>query len=302
MRGSSSPRTGIFTILPLSAVMMSCWLIMSPRFCLIASLTLSLCRCRSRSARRCRSQLSVLSEKSGISITFQACFYILVRGGVHNIRAMTNTTNKLSLLITGAAGRIGTAYREHLAAAGDPYALRLLDVRPIANAGGCEAIVGDLADPEVARQACAGMNTVLHLAANPHTQAEFYRELLDPNFKATYNVFRAAKDQGCSRVIFASSVNSVGGYPRTRQVRADDAPCPGNVYGVSKAFGESLVAYFGSVEKLSSIAVRIGGVGRAEDIKPGHAGFHSIFVSFRDLCHLFDRCIETPGIDFAVVH
>lgn len=213
------------------------------------------------------------------------------------------TTERTRLLITGAAGRIGTSYREHLAAAGSPYALRLADRRPIEAADGAEVQTLDLADPESTRRACQGADVVLHLAADPRTRAEFYADLLDANFKVTYNVFRAAADCGCRRVIFASSVNAVGAYHPGRQIRPEDAPRPANVYGVCKAFGESLGAYFATVEKLSTICVRIGGVGHADNLKPGPpAHWYSFFVSHRDLNHLFDRCIEADGIDFAIVH
>ncbi len=161
----------------------------------------------------------------------------------------------------------------------------------------------DLSDPEAARRACEGVGTVVHLAANPHTTAEFYKDLLDANFKATYNIFRAAGDAGCERLIFASSVNAVGAYPHEKQVRVGDSPCPGNVYGVSKAFGESLGAYFAQVEKLSNICIRIGAVGDLDTLPKDTTDFvRSIFISYRDLCHLLDRCIETPDIDYAVVH
>lgn len=164
-------------------------------------------------------------------------------------------------------------------------------------------MTADLADPEAVKRVCDGIDTVIHLAADPRTTAEFYTDLLDPNFKATYNIYRAAKDAGCARVIFASSVNAVGAYPYERQVRIADAPCPGNVYGASKAFGESLGAYFGHVEGLSNISIRIGAVGRLQDI-PTNASDHlrAIYVTYRDLCHLLDRCIETPDIVHAVVH
>jgi NAD+ dependent glucose-6-phosphate dehydrogenase len=203
------------------------------------------------------------------------------------------------LLLTGAAGNIGTYYRKH---AGDRYAQRLQDIRPIDDPGDHETVTSDLSDPDAAHRACEGIETVLHLAANPHTTAEFYRDLLDPNFKATYNIFRAAKDQGCKRVIFASSINAVAGYPKGRQIRPEDAPCPLNVYGASKAFGESLGAYFASCEGLSVIAVRIGWVLSAEAARDKNDEGRSIFVSYEDLSQLFDRCIETPDISFAVVH
>ncbi len=166
-------------------------------------------------------------------------------------------SDKRKVLLTGAAGRIGTVYRKH---AGERYVFRLVDIRPISDPGGHEAMTLDIAEPEAARRACAGIHTVIHLAANPHTGAEFYKDLVDPNFKATYNMYREAKDSGCERLIFASSVNAVGAYPHERQVRERDAPCPGNVYGASKAFGESLGAYFAHGEKLPNISIRIGAV------------------------------------------
>jgi NAD+ dependent glucose-6-phosphate dehydrogenase len=205
-----------------------------------------------------------------------------------------------SVLLTGAAGRIGTAYRKHATAR---YAFRLADINPISEPDGHEVLTIDLSDFDSARSACEGVHTVVHLAANPHTTAEFYRDLLDANFKATYNIFRAAKDAGCERVVFASSVNSVEGYPNERQVRPGDAPCPGNVYGASKAFGESLGAYFGSVEGLSNICIRIGAVGELHNLRPDAPDHvRAIFITMRDLCTLLDRCIETRDISHAVVH
>ena len=191
------------------------------------------------------------------------------------------------------------AYRQHAA---DRYDFRLVDTKPISDPGGFESLILNLADPDSALRACAGMDTVLHLAADPRTSAEFYKDLLEPNIKGVYNIFRAAKDQGCSRVIFASSVNSVRGYPLERQVRSDDPPCPANIYGASKAFGEALGAYFAACEELSVISVRIGWFGKPGIWDQPDFWAKAVFVSESDLCQLFDRCIETPGIRHAIVH
>ena len=215
---------------------------------------------------------------------------------MHNESVMAN---KRKVLITGAAGYIGTFYRQHV---GDRYDLRLVDHKPIQDSGRFESLVLDLADPDSARNACNGIETVLHLAAEPRTSAEFYNDLLEPNFNGVYNIFRAAKDQGCQRVIFASSINAVRGYPTDRQIRPEDAPCPANIYGASKAFGESLGAYFAACEGLSVISVRIGWVGKPGVWDQPEHWARAIFVSESDLCQLFDRCIETPGIRHAVVH
>lgn len=217
---------------------------------------------------------------------------------------MTTTdtaAGKRRVLLTGAAGRIGTAFRQQ---EGGRYALRLADrsVNDLTDAGGHEAIAFDIADPNACQRACAGIDTVVHLAADPSPRADFYGSLLDNNFKGTYNIFQAARDQGCRRVIFASSINAVLGYPEDVQVHPDDPVRPPNVYGVSKCFGEALAPCFAERGGPSAICIRIGSYnagGRREGLKPRDL---SRFVSPRDLNHLLVRAIETPDLQFAIVH
>src|SRR5947209_3594313 len=163
------------------------------------------------------------------------------------------------VLVTGAAGRIGSDFRRLY---GDRYRLRLLDRRHIPVPAGHETLDGDLADLEMARRACAGMNTVLHLAADPNPSADFYQTLLSANIQATYNVFAAAKEARCRRVVFASSIHAVNAYPLDVQIHPDDPVRPGDMYGVTKVFGEATGAYFAYREGLSAIAVRIGAYGK----------------------------------------
>lgn len=225
------------------------------------------------------------------------------------------------LVITGAAGRIGTFYRNWLhqrASAGDApgqgaggWRFRLVDIRPPAGARQDDEVVagddeGNLADLEVARRAVAGAHSVLHLAADPSPRADFYETLLDRNLKATYNVLLAAEEAGAKRVVFASSINAVNGYPEAYQSRAADVAWPGNVYGASKAWGEAVCGAFVArgKGKLSAIAVRIGGVTKREDINPDIRPDHaSIVVTYEDLSRLFDCCLEgAPEVTFAVVN
>ncbi len=67
----------------------------------------------------------------------------------------------------------------------------------ITEPGAHEVIEGNLADLATCQNVCAGMDTVVHLAADASTTADFYASLLDNNIKAAYNIFRAAKDQHC---------------------------------------------------------------------------------------------------------
>src|SRR6476660_3728935 len=121
-------------------------------------------------------------------------------------------TSPISILLTGAAGRIGRAFREHTS---ERYQLRLADrnMDRLGEPHGHEVFALDAADPSACQAACVGMDVVIHLAADPSPAADFYSSLLDNNIKATYNIFQAAKDQGCRRVIYASSIRVLEGYP-----------------------------------------------------------------------------------------
>ena len=206
------------------------------------------------------------------------------------------------LLLTGAAGRIGTTFFNQER---DRYAFRLAD-RPgsdlaTRDSGGHEVITLDVADLDAARRACAGIDTVLHLAADPSPEADFYDSLLDNNVKGTYNIFQAAHENGCARVIFASSIHAVDGYPLDVQPRTDDQVRPRNMYGVSKCFGEATAACF-AYHGLSSICIRIGAYEAPWIEEHGTALDVAVYVSPRDLNQLIIRCIDTPDIPYAVVH
>jgi nucleoside-diphosphate-sugar epimerase len=206
------------------------------------------------------------------------------------------------ILLTGAAGRIGSNF---FAAASDRYTFRLADRRIESLAGaaarGHEVIALDVADLDACREACRDVETVVHLAADPSPAADFYGSLLENNIKGTYNIFRAAKDQGCRRVVFASSVHAVAGYPLDVQPHADSPIRPINMYGVSKCFGEAVAACFAYAEDLSSIAIRIGAYDADWLRNNPTADSLAAFLSHRDLNQLLVRCIDTPDIPFAVV-
>ena len=216
---------------------------------------------------------------------------------------MTTTPDtRRFVLLTGAAGRIGSVFFAH---AGDRYRFRLADRETAGLAAaedqGHEPLALDVADPDACREACRGIDTVVHLAADPSPEADFYGSLLDNNVKGAYNVFRAAKDQGCRRVVFASSIHAVVGYPPDVQARPDSPVRPANMYGVTKCFGEAVAACFAH-DGLSSIAIRIGAYDAPWVRENPTADAMSAFVSQRDMNQLLVRCVEAENVRFAIVH
>jgi UDP-glucose 4-epimerase len=214
-----------------------------------------------------------------------------------------NTPTHRRVLVTGAAGNIGKYFAEH---SHEKYELRImvhtLDQRADALRAFGEVVAGELDDLEKLKQICQGIDTVVHLAGDPDPGAA-WASLLDSNIIGTYNVFVAAKAASCRRVIYASSIHAVSGYPADVQVKTSEPVNPGDLYGVTKCFGEALGRYMAEQEGVSVIALRIGAfqpiaAAREED----SIAMLDAFVSQRDLNQLIERCIDVESLKFAVLH
>ncbi len=200
------------------------------------------------------------------------------------------------VLVTGAAGRIGRYFAE---LAPERFDVRRM-IRPGETlAGGFEA---DLADLPRLKEACEGIDTVIHLAGDPRPMAD-WASLLPNNVVGTYNLFAAAKAAGCRRVVYASSIHAVSAHPPDAQVGPDDPVAPGDLYGVSKCFGEAMARYMAEMEGLSAIVVRIGACVPAEWVaNPERIGNADAWVSPRDLVQLLVRAIDDETLRFAIVN
>ena len=204
------------------------------------------------------------------------------------------------VLVTGAAGNIGSYFAQQNRGR---YRLRLMVREPsehgeLAEFG--EIVRGDVTDLKRMKEVCRGVDTVLHLAASA-SPSSTWDQLLPANIIGTYNMFVAAKSAGCRRVIYASSIHAVSGYPADVQVKTSDPVNPGDLYGVSKCFGEALARYCAEKENLSAIALRIGAFQPIETAQDeDNIGLLDAFVSQRDLNQLIIRCIDAGHIQWAV--
>ena len=210
-------------------------------------------------------------------------------------------TEKRRVLVTGAAGRIGSYFAQHT---NSLYELRLMvrgdekDIDRIRPFG--EVMECDLSDLDGLKRACHEVDTVVHLAADPHVHST-WDALLPNNIVGVYNLFEAARTEGCRRVIFASSVNAMNGYGHEVQIRSEDPVSPGNLYGVSKCFGEAMCRLYATKEDLSAIAIRIGAFQTRKTLASSNYRIPpSILVSPRDLCQLFVKCIDDVTLQFAI--
>lgn len=221
------------------------------------------------------------------------------------------------VMITGAAGNLGSKLRAHLA---DRYELRLLDRHD----GGDSAIAtADLSEWDDAWvRHFDGVDAVVHLAANPNPNPPWH-ELLESNMDTVVNTFLAAAQYGVPRVVYASSNHAMGQYkdlPEPPRLTTDVPPRPGTrwerngerrnttPYGAMKLMGERIGKCFADAHNMSVIAVRIGwvrrGENRAADISPElNDWLRLMWLSNRDFCQLMERCINADmETNFAVIN
>jgi nucleoside-diphosphate-sugar epimerase len=198
---------------------------------------------------------------------------------------------KKLVVITGGAGRIGTALRPLL---GSTYRLRLADVQAPAQPAGAgeEFVLADMTDFSAAERLMDGASAVVHLAGNPSTSAT-WDGVRRTNIEATYNVFEAARRQGAHKVVFATTNHVMGFYnlEGSWPIPTDTAIRPDSLYGVSKAFGEALARYYADAFGMSMLCIRIGWF---TPHRPAIGNLLGLWISDRDLAQLIGLCLETP--------
>jgi NAD+ dependent glucose-6-phosphate dehydrogenase len=207
------------------------------------------------------------------------------------------------VLITGAAGNLGSKLRRHLDGRCE---LVLLDIR----ATGDGILGADLSQwDENWVKAFQGAEAVVHLAGNPLAYAA-WPELVAPNIDAMLNVYEASARAGVGRFIFASSNHVMGGYQTEPNVRITPhlPPRPGlryitggaeresHAYGTTKLFGERTGKHYSETRAMVVIALRIGWVWRGQNTPaelPLDRGpwFRNMWLSDRDFLHLMDCCL-----------
>lgn len=176
----------------------------------------------------------------------------------------------MRVLITGAAGMVGTKLTERLARdgvlAGVPIARVLLaDVveprRPTHASFDTDVVVGDLADEEVVADLLEDRpGVIFHLAAVVSAAAERdleqgYRANLDGT-RLLLDGIRARGGDYRPRVVFASSI-AVFGAPLPEVIGDDDVLAPLTSYGTQKAIGELLLSDFSRRGFLDGIGLRL---------------------------------------------
>jgi uronate dehydrogenase len=202
---------------------------------------------------------------------------------------------EMHILITGAAGDIGTRLRKLFK--GVYPQIRISDISIPADIGPDEEfIAADLSDYAQVEKITAGIDGIVHLGGISIEGS--WDAIHKSNIVGCYNLFEAAYRAGVKRVVFASSNHAVGFYPRAQKIGVNVTVRPDSRYGVSKAFGEALGSLYADKHGLGVTCIRIGNVNDT----PLDKRRLSIWVKPDDLAQLIRIGLEHPDIHFEIFY
>ncbi|MEQ8442858.1 MAG: NAD(P)-dependent oxidoreductase [Alphaproteobacteria bacterium] len=200
------------------------------------------------------------------------------------------------IVLTGAAGRLGSYLREPLLkiSGGNLVSMDIKD--DIGELLPGETYVrADLANYDEVAALMDGVETVVHFGAIVDDGP--FMELLGPNFVGSYNVWESAFQAGAKRIVYASSVHAIGMYPIHQTIDTEVPKRPDSFYGLAKCFTEDLGRLFYEKRGLESVHLRIYSCTSVNSRRSLWA-----WLSYDDLVHLVERAVLTPTVGFAVVY
>jgi len=183
----------------------------------------------------------------------------------------------VTTLVTGATGFVGSAIVRRLLAAG--HDVRVL-VRASSNRANLEGLavevaVGDLRERASLEQALAGCGALFHVAADYRLWVREPSELYASNVEGTEALLAAAADAGVGRVVYTSSVATLGVDPSGRPADEDTQASLDDMIGHykrSKFLAEEAVRRFAARAGLPIVIVNPSAPIGPRDIKPTPTG------------------------------
>ena len=183
----------------------------------------------------------------------------------------------MKTLITGATGFIGSAVLRQLVAAGHDVRALIRPKSDRRNITGLpvEIMYGDLTDRKSLDQGMKGCSTLFHLAADYRLWVSKAEEMYEVNVVGTRNIMHAALNVGIKRVVYTSSVATLGftldGSPADEETPASLKDMIGH-YKRSKFMAEAEVKRLADEQGLPVVIVNPSTPVGPRDIRPTPTG------------------------------
>jgi len=199
------------------------------------------------------------------------------------------------IVLTGAAGRLGSYLREPLSKLCDELVCSDLvdDIGKLY--AGERYQKADLGNFDQIHTLLEGADMVVHFGAIGDEAP--WGDILHSNIVGAYNIWEAAHQHGLQRVVYASSIHAVGMHKRADFIGTDAAHRPDTYYGLSKCFAEDLGCMYWDKNQLESVCLRILSCAQVNNTRA-----LGTWLSYDDLIQLVERAIDTPTTGFSVVY
>ena len=168
-----------------------------------------------------------------------------------------------TILVTGGAGFIGSAYVRHRLASRPGDRVRVLDKLTYAGRRenlegleGCELVVGDIADADAVREAVEGCDALVNIAAETHVDRsiESPGEFIQTHVFGTFVLLEAAREAGIRHL--QVSTDEVYGSIEDGSFTESSPLDPSSPYSASKAGGDLMVGAYGHTYGTETLIVR----------------------------------------------
>lgn len=199
------------------------------------------------------------------------------------------------LVLTGAAGRLGSYLREPLSKLCEELVSSDIATDIGKLYAGERYQRANLEKYDDIHTLLEGADMVVHFGAIGDEAS--FETLLGPNFVGAYNIWEAAYQRKLRRVVYASSIHAVGMYKRQEFIGTDVPHRPDTFYGLAKCFAEDLASLYWDKRQLESVCLRI--ISAAQVTNSRALG---TWLSYDDLVHLVMRAIDTPTTGFSVIY
>jgi len=197
------------------------------------------------------------------------------------------------ILITGAAGRLGSRLRPGLAHLASK--IRVAGREPFDDLKDHEEqAVFDLADMDATIAATEGCDAIVHFGGAALETP--WQTILDSSIRGTYHIYEGARKHGVKRVVYASSVHAIGFHEVEAHIGVDAPVRPDSLYGVSKNFVESLSRLYWDKFGIETACLRIFS---SFDAPTDRRHLWS-FLTYADCVRLVEASLTAPRVGHTI--
>ncbi|MGL3607883.1 NAD-dependent epimerase/dehydratase family protein [Rhizobium sp. G187] len=198
------------------------------------------------------------------------------------------------LLLTGAAGGLGSAMRSRLK--GLAEVIRVSDIAELGAGAAHEDVMQcDLADRAAVDRLVEGCDGIIHLGGI--SVEDKFSRIMSANILGLHNLYEAARANGMPRILFASSNHTIGFYRQDEYLDHEMPFRPDGLYGVSKCFGEALARMYFEKFGQETALVRIGSCME----KPKNHRMLSTWMSYDDFLSMIQCIFRVPRLGCPVI-